>query len=267
MKRTAVVLIKLSLGGLLCVLLFAGSPSSFPDNPLLQSAGRAKKDIGVRNLTDRPVRFTVQASPISQGLLEKTLPPGTLQRFTEGSSLTLTFEREGRSVTYSLEPGKAYSFRYDEDGLLELYEGAHGRTDVPDLAPFVATPMAVVEKMLEMAGVTDQDIVYDRVGIDIDPRRIEESRALARTVGVEDGVTFLLGDAAKADISPATVVTLYLLPESNALLRPVLEEQLRPGTRVVSHNYHMPGWEDREIGYTALTTGDGELHTIFVYRR
>jgi len=286
MKRTAVALIKLSLGGLLCVLLFAGSPSSFPDNPLPQSAGRAKKDIAVRNLTDRPVRFTVQASPISPDLLEKTLPPGTLQRFTEGSSLTLTFEREGRSVTYSLEPGKAYSFRYDEDGLLELYDGSHGRTDVPDLAPFVATPMAVVEKMLEMAGVTDQDIVYDLgcgdgrivilaarkygargVGIDIDPRRIEESRALARTVGVEDRVTFLLGDAAKADISPATVVTLYLLPESNALLRPVLEEQLRPGTRVVSHNYHMPGWEDREIGYTALTTGDGELHTIFVYRR
>ena len=71
----------------------------------------------------------------------------------------------------------------------------------------------------------------------------------------------------KSDISEATVVTLYLLPESNALLRPILEKQLKEGARVVSHNYHMPDWQSKEIGYTELTSGDGEVHTIFVYKK
>jgi hypothetical protein len=65
--------------------------------------------------------------------------------------------------------------------------------------------------------------------------------------------------------SAATVGTLYLLPESNALLRPILEEQLEDGARVVSHNYHMPDWQAKETGYTEVTSGDGETHTIFVY--
>jgi hypothetical protein len=62
------------------------------------------------------------------------------------------------------------------------------------------------------------------------------------------------------------VVTLYLLPESNELLRPILEEQLETGSRVLSHNYHIPGWERREMGFLSLKTEDGEEHDIYLYK-
>jgi len=244
------------------------------------------KDIAIRNLTNEVVHYTIEASHASSQSKKMTLGVGALERFTKGFSLIVSFQSSGKTITYRLDPGKAYSFRYDENDKLELYEGSHGRTDVPDLAPYVTTPMIVVEKMLEMAEITEDDIVYDLgcgdgrivitaakkygargVGIDIDPERIKESEAYARAAGVEELVKFRIQDAMKADISKATVITLYLLPESNALLRPLLEEQLKTGARVVSHNYHMPGWELKEIGYTTITTGDGELHTIFVYRK
>jgi ribosomal protein L11 methylase PrmA len=211
---------------------------------------------------------------------------GELERFSDGSSLIISFESQGQTITYRLDPGMAYSFRENEDGELELYEGSHSRTDAPDLAPYVPTPMVVVDKMLEMANVTKTDILYDLgcgdgrivitaakkygtrgVGIDLEPERIKESNAYAKQAGVEDLVEFRLQDVMKSDISEATVVTLYLLPESNAILRPILEEQLKDGARVVSHNYHMPDWQAREIGYTEVTSGDGEVHTIFVYKK
>jgi ribosomal protein L11 methylase PrmA len=209
-----------------------------------------------------------------------------LELFSDGSPLIISFQSQGQTITYRLDPGMAYSFRNNEDGNLELYEGSHGRTDSPDLAPYVPTPMVVVEKMLEMASVTKDDILYDLgcgdgrivitaakkygtrgVGIDLEPERIKESNAYAKQAGVEDLVEFRLQDVMKSNISEATVVTLYLLPESNALLRPILEEQLKPGARVVSHNYHMPDWQSKEIGYEEVTTGDGETHTIFVYKK
>jgi SAM-dependent methyltransferase len=214
------------------------------------------------------------------------LEAGELDLFSDGSSLIISFKSQQQTITYRLDPGMAYSFRNNEDGALELYEGSHGRTDAPDLAPYVPTPMVVVEKMLEMANVTKDDILYDLgcgdgrivitaarkygtrgVGIDLEPERIKESNAYAKQVGVSDLVEFRLQDVMKSDISEATVVTLYLLPESNALLRPILEKQLKDGARVVSHNYHMPDWQPREIGYTEMTTGDGEAHTIFVYKK
>jgi len=130
------------------------------------------------------------------------------------------------------------------------------------LAPYVPTPQNVVERMLALAEVTFKDVVYDlgcgdgrivitaakkygahAVGVDIDPERIKESQANAKAAGVENLVTFRLEDAMKADISPATVVTLYLLTASNATLRPILTRQLKPGTRIVSHAFGMGDWE------------------------
>jgi trans-aconitate methyltransferase len=152
--------------------------------------------------------------------------------------------------------------------------------------PYVPTPPEVVDEMLRLAGVRSGDILYDLgcgdgriviaaarkfgtrgVGIDLDPQRIEESRRAAKEAGVDGGLEFRLQDVMKADIRRATVVTLYLLPESNALLRPLLEEQLKPGTLVVSHNYSIPGWEDKEVNYVTLQDGTGQDHTIFVYKR
>jgi len=132
-------------------------------------------------------------------------------------------------------------------------------------APFVATPPAVVEAMLKLAKVTKNDIVYDLgcgdgriviaaaknygargVGIDIDPQRIKEATENARQQGVSDRVTFVQADLFDADIREATVVTLYLLPTLNLKLRPRLLTDLKPGTRVVSHDFHMDEWTPDE---------------------
>ena len=129
------------------------------------------------------------------------------------------------------------------------------------LAPYVPTPQYVVEKMLELAQVTSNDVVFDlgcgdgrivitaakkygahAVGIDIDPERIRESEANAKAAGVEGLVTFRLEDAMKTDVSSATVVTLYLLSSSNEALRPILTKQLKPGARIVSHAFGMGDW-------------------------
>jgi len=244
------------------------------------------REIAIRNLTKQVVSYSIKTSHASPTSKKMRLEAGELERFSDGLPLIISFESQGQTITYRLDPGMAYTFRDNEDGVLELYEGSHSRTDAPDLAPYVPTPMVVVEKMLEMANVTKTDILYDLgcgdgrivitaakkygtrgVGIDLDPERIKESNAYAKQAGIEDLVEFRLQNVMKSNISEATVITLYLLPESNALLRPILEEQLRPGTRVVSHNYHMPDWQSREIGYTEVISGDGEMHTIFVYEK
>lgn len=129
------------------------------------------------------------------------------------------------------------------------------------LAPYVPTPQDVVERMLGLAGVTKNDVVYDLgcgdgrivitaaqkygargVGVDIDPERIAESKANAEKAGVARLVDFRLQDAMTVDVSPASVVTLYLLSASNLKLRPILTKQLKPGSRIVSHAFSMGDW-------------------------
>jgi SAM-dependent methyltransferase len=131
----------------------------------------------------------------------------------------------------------------------------------PDV-PFVPTSQALVVEMLKLANVTKADTVYDLgcgdgrivitaakqfgahgVGVDINPERIQEANENARRAGVADKVKFIEGDLFTADIRPATVVTLYLLPSVNLKLRPRLLGDLKPGTRVVSHSFDMDGWK------------------------
>ena len=152
------------------------------------------------------------------------------------------------------------------------------------LAPYVPTPDDVVDRMLTFAEVTKNDVVYDLgcgdgripiaaarkygargVGIDIDPRRIEESKANARAAGVEQLVEFRLGDVLEADVSPATVVTLYLLGSGNAAVRPILTKQLRPGARIVSHAFSMgPTWPADRID--RFTTERGDEITLYLWK-
>jgi SAM-dependent methyltransferase len=124
--------------------------------------------------------------------------------------------------------------------------------------PYVPTPQNVVDKMLEMARVSGKDVVYDLgcgdgrivitaakrfgargVGIDLNPERIAEANANAQAANVTGKVKFMTGDLFKSDFSQASVVTLYLLPQVNAALRPQLWRQLKVGTRVVSHDFDM----------------------------
>lgn len=138
--------------------------------------------------------------------------------------------------------------------------------DRRSLAPFVATPMDVVDRMLTLAKVGPRDVVYDLgcgdgriviaaaqkfgargVGVDIDPRLINQAEANARQAGVEDRVEFLIQDALTVDVSDATVVTLYLLSASNVKLRPLLTKQLRRGARIVSHSFPIGDWEPEVV--------------------
>lgn len=127
--------------------------------------------------------------------------------------------------------------------------------------PYVSTPQRVVERMLQMADVSADDVVYDlgsgdgrfvitaaqqfgarAVGIEIDPRLIEEARAQARFAGVTNQVEFRRQNLFETNLTDATVVTLYLEPELNIRLRPKLFRQLAPGSRVVSHDFDMGAW-------------------------
>ncbi len=124
--------------------------------------------------------------------------------------------------------------------------------------PYVPTPQPVVDKMLDLAKVSKNDVLFDLgcgdgrivvtaaknhgargTGIDINPVRIEEARRNARTAGVDRRVDFRVGDLFETDFSQATVVTLYLLPDINRKLRPQLWKQLKVGSRVVSHDFDM----------------------------
>ena len=124
--------------------------------------------------------------------------------------------------------------------------------------PYVPTPQDVVDKMLDLAKVGKNDVLYDLgcgdgrivvtaakergargTGIDLDPVRIAEARENAKKAGVGDRASFRVGDLFKTDVSSASVVTLYLLPTVNAKLRPQLWKQLKVGTRVVSHAFDM----------------------------
>lgn len=133
--------------------------------------------------------------------------------------------------------------------------------------PYVPTPQRVVEEMLRIAGVSRQDVVVDlgsgdgRIvitaaqkygargrGYDIDPQLVERSTAAARKLGLEQRVSFHGQDVLKADIGEATVVTLYLLPEMMHQLRAKLLRELKPGTRIVSHDFDFGDWKpDRTV--------------------
>ena len=134
----------------------------------------------------------------------------------------------------------------------------------PDVV-FVPTPTAVVDAMLKLAKVTSNDVVYDLgsgdgriviaaaktygargIGIDIDAERVREATANAKASGVADKVTFHNEDLFTADISPATVVTLYLSGPVNSRLAPKLMKELKPGTRVVSHAFDVPNWRPQQ---------------------
>jgi tRNA G37 N-methylase Trm5 len=138
---------------------------------------------------------------------------------------------------------------------------AAARAQQPDVI-FVPTPYEVVDEMLRLANVKKGDVLYDlgsgdgripvtaakrfgvrAVGIDIDPQRIKEATENAKKNGVSKLVTFRQEDLFKTDFKEATVVTLYLLPDLNVKLRPRLLTELKPGTRIVSHQFDMGTWQ------------------------
>ena len=257
-----------------------------PNKILTFQTGSQIKETTIRNVTKETIEYRIKHHRSEDPPETKIIKIGEIHRYTGDKALDISFRRSDKIFTLKIDPGQPYSFRYDAKNNLELYPGSHGREDAEDLAPYAITPMFVVDKMLQLAEVSADDIVYDigcgdgriiitaaleygarGVGIDIDPNRIKESRRAAADALVEHLVEFRQEDATKSDLSPATVVTMYLLPESNELLRPILERMLKPGTRVVSHAYPIPGWKDKlDMLYTLGNEYDG-IYLIYLYRR
>ena len=149
-------------------------------------------------------------------------------------------------------------------------------------APYVPTPRHVVLKMLALAEVSSDDVVYDLgsgdgriliiaaqefgargVGIEIDPTLVQEARRKARRAGVADRVEFRQGDLFDADLSPATVVTLYLWPDMNNRLRPKLQRELNAGDRVVSHSFDIDAWSADTTVTMETPAPSGPKKTLF----
>lgn len=240
----------------------------------------------LRNATGKTVTFWLAEKGSSQAPAKKILRAGEIYRFRSPVPQEVTVINNGQAITLEIKPNRPWVFReYDED-VIEVYPGSHGRSDAQDLAPFVPTPMVVVDRMLAMVKINKNDILYDLgcgdgriviaaaksfqsrgVGIDLVPERIQECQEMARAAGVESLVTFIQEDVFKVDISRATVVALYLLPDSNELLRPFLERQLKPGVRVISHNYPIAGWQKKRIDFQEIKDKEGDSHYIYLYRR
>jgi precorrin-6B methylase 2 len=149
------------------------------------------------------------------------------------------------------------------------------------MAPFVPTPELVVQRMLELADLKPSDTLYDlgsgdgrilftaaltpevsAVGIEISEALVEQTRKQAAVLGLSDRVTVLQEDLLHADLSKATVVTVYLLNSSNEQLRPKLEKELQAGTRVISHDFQFKGWTPKS---TEEVEGSGRVHRIYLY--
>ena len=147
--------------------------------------------------------------------------------------------------------------------------------------PYVSTPAPVVDEILRLARVGAGDVVYDLgcgdgriviaaardfgargVGIDLDPRRIDEANAAARASGVAGRVRFVVQDLFKTDFSEASVVVLYLFPELNARLQPKLLAELKAGARIVSHQFLIGDWPPARSERVSAGTMD---HTVYLW--
>ena len=148
--------------------------------------------------------------------------------------------------------------------------------------PYVPTPEKVVDRMLKLANVSSNDVLYDlgsgdgripitavqkygasrATGIEINPQLVQRSRENSQKAGVTDRVAFLQQDLFQTDLSQATVVTLYLLPSVNLQLQPKLLQELKPGTRIISHDFDMGEWKPERV---ERVQGPARQHTIYYW--
>jgi ubiquinone/menaquinone biosynthesis C-methylase UbiE len=150
-----------------------------------------------------------------------------------------------------------------------------------NLAPYIPTPQVIVDKMLEAGRVKPGDMVYDlgsgdgrivitaaqkfgarAVGVELSGDLCRMTTERVRALGLEDKVKIVHGNLLNVDLSPADVVTIYLLTSSNERVKPNLEKYLKPGSRVVSNDFEIRGWKPAE---TVKITAGGSSHTIYVY--
>jgi SAM-dependent methyltransferase len=172
----------------------------------------------------------------------------------------------------------------DSSSLAASQQNAQGLKSISLIktVPYVPTPQDIVEKMLDLAEVKPDDVVYDlgsgdgrivitaaqkygaqAVGIEIDPGLYRQSRDRIKALGLDDRAHVMCEDMFEVSIHRATVVTLYLLTSSNAKLRPKLDRELRSGTRIVCHDFHIPGWEPTQV--IDVTSKNDIPHKLYLY--
>lgn len=153
----------------------------------------------------------------------------------------------------------------------------------PSLAPFLPTPSEVVIAMLQLAGLKEGESLFDlgcgdarvlviaardfganATGVELDEGRAKEAQNRIRELGLDSKVKIIHGDVMSIPVGLADVVTLYLTTSGNERLRPKLERELRPGTRVVSHDFSIPGWEPRCVQNVFDYV---EIHPVYLYVR
>jgi len=175
--------------------------------------------------------------------------------------------------------------RFDAEGddWIGIVHAEEQDRDSTYIAPFVPTPQEVVDRMLELAQVSQEDILYDlgsgdgrivitaakrykakAVGFEIDPALVKSSQRSIKEAGVEALAEIREEDVRTVDLSPATVVTMYLYPGANLRLRAAIMRQLKPGSRVVSHDFSMGDWKPDRV--ERMTDSGGLLRTIYLWR-
>ncbi|HKW98145.1 MAG TPA: class I SAM-dependent methyltransferase [Bryobacteraceae bacterium] len=163
--------------------------------------------------------------------------------------------------------------------------GLASAQDAEKLAPYYPTPLTIVEKMLDLGGLKAGEKMFDlgsgdgrivimaaqkyhadATGIEMMDDLYRQSMEKIRTLGLQKTARIIHGDIFKQDYSPANLLTVYLLPVSNDKVRPLLEKQLKKGTRVVSHDFPFRDWTaEKEV--TIEDDGEGRSHTLYLYRR
>jgi 16S rRNA A1518/A1519 N6-dimethyltransferase RsmA/KsgA/DIM1 with predicted DNA glycosylase/AP lyase activity len=157
--------------------------------------------------------------------------------------------------------------------------------DIEKLAPYYPTPETVVEKMLQFGGLKAGEKMFDlgsgdgrivimaaqkfhanATGIEMDPDLYKQSTERIRSLGLQKTARIINGDITKQDFSQADMLTVYLLPNSNDKILPMLEKQLKKGVRIVSHDFEFRNWKPEKTEYIE-DDGEGRSHTLFLYRR
>jgi protein-L-isoaspartate O-methyltransferase len=150
------------------------------------------------------------------------------------------------------------------------------------LAPYVVSPQRIVERMLELAELKPGEVLYDlgsgdgrivitavqryrakAVGVEISDSLVKSSNERIAKLGLQNWASVIHADLLQVDLSPADVVTIYLMTGSNEILRPNLEKYLKPGARVVSHEYAVPGWKPKLV--EKADEADAHNHVIYLY--
>lgn len=189
----------------------------------------------------------------------------------------------GRDWLASTRAASLFVIRQEESSRTPALLAAKTDEDSPFIAPYVPTPQEVVDRMLELAEVRKDDVVYDlgsgdgrivitaasrygakAVGVEIDPRLVKAARDNIKAAGLEHLVEIREEDIRNVDLSAASVLTLYLYPTANLRLRSAILRQLKPGSRVISHQFTMGTWKPDRIDQ--ITDSTGLLRTLYLWR-